>query len=100
MAQEENIFLKQKEINNFSQILQQNIIISNSKIIREKSSSINVLSINSETEKIIKTIKNIDILDSNNQNTYCEVVSKYSQVVNYDENVLENWLLFDKLDNI
>ncbi|CAG8466383.1 10337_t:CDS:1, partial [Dentiscutata heterogama] len=133
MAQKENISLKQKEIDNLSQILQQDITMSNSEVSREKSSSINILSINSETgnseknyedesqnleesrnsqkleesensgnpeEEKMKTIENIDILDSNDQNAYCEVVSEYSQVVSYNENVLENWLLFDKLDNI
>ncbi|CAG8595247.1 12814_t:CDS:2, partial [Cetraspora pellucida] len=51
-------------------------------------------------EEIMKIIENIDILDSNDQNAYCKVASEYSQVVSYDENILENWLLFDKLDNI
>ena len=102
--------LKNKNINNFEQIVQINApnsneichdeIISNIEFNDMDNSNNNLEQF--EEEDVMQTIANIDNFNTNNQIIYNEVIIESSIQATYNnhEATLENWLFLEKIKNI
>ncbi|CAG8711336.1 14867_t:CDS:1, partial [Cetraspora pellucida] len=128
MTQKEDCTSKNNNIKNVEQIVQQDIVQQDTIMTDSNEAniqpniSIDVLSIDNEirifennegessehveeqaeNQDIMKTIENINMFSTNDQITYDEAIGEitYNEAISEQNKSLENWLLFENLNNV